>query len=418
MTVRVLQGDCREVLRGLPAASVHCVVTSPPYFGLRSYLPDDHQDKHLEMGSEQTPGEFVAELVGLFRSLRRVLRDDGVCWLNLGDSYSGSRCGPQGATGQMIDRSISGQRTRRREIGNAKARVGNKPKDLLMMPARVAIALQDDGWWIRQDVIWEKPQPMPEAVTDRPTTSHEHVFLLTKAASYFYDREAINDAVSGGAHGRGRGTHPKSQNARDGIKQNSSFSAAVTDLVSARNARSVWRIPPSFFAGAHFATMPIALAERCILAGTSAAGCCSVCGAPWRRVLGEASIVDGRGAGNGFKRVERVTYADARGARGDATPWKPKARATLGWEQTCDCPSHQPIPCTVLDPFGGAGTTGLAAQKIGREAILIELYEKFAAMAQARCAGERYVDPEMQDLPESLPLFAPVSFEPAGGDAG
>ena len=182
MTIRILQGDCREVLKTLPDQSVHMVCTSPPYYRLRSYLPDGHPDKATEIGLEQTPAEYVRNIVAVFCELRRVLRDDGSVWLNLGDGYAAG-----GNGGQNRERSDSfhshaprdGDTTGQRKT----APPGLKPKDLMMIPARVAIALQDDGWWIRSDIIFSKPNPMPESVTDRPTSSHEHVFLLAKSGS-------------------------------------------------------------------------------------------------------------------------------------------------------------------------------------------------------------------------------------------
>ena len=210
MTVTILQGDCREVLRTLPDKSVQCCVTSPPYFGLRSYLPRDHPDKHLELGSEQSPDEYVAGLVGVFREVRRVLRDDGTLWLNLGDSFArDAREGqhkpgdagkqkyvveggnghaangmtfPSHATTGSSDGFVSrGDRPGSRSCGD-----GIKPKDLLMIPAHVAIALRSDGWYLRSDCVWGKPNGLPESVTDRPTRSHEYVFLLSKSGSTLF----------------------------------------------------------------------------------------------------------------------------------------------------------------------------------------------------------------------------------------
>ncbi len=397
MSVRVLHGDCRAVLATLPADSVHCVVTSPPYFGLRSYLPDGHPDKALEIGLEGTLAGYVAGMVEVFRAVRRVLRPDGTLWLNLGDSYAGSWGAQSHRVTDSADPSWHGNQIRnhpKRAKNTGSIRdAGLKPKDLMMVPARVALALQADGWWLRSDVIWDKPTPMPESCTDRPTSSHEHVFLLTKAASYFYDAHAIREDATGNAHPRGKGVHPKANDGL-GIKQNSSFSAAVTQTVSHRNARNVWRVGSSPFPSAHFATMPAALAERCIKAGTSEAGCCPACGGPWERVVerGEPDLerqrAAGGDAGGGYAGQSRKGHAAA-GVQ-DASAVKARVLAgmvqkrTVGWKPTCDCPEHQPIPCLVLDPFGGAGTTGLAADRLGRDAVLVELYDKFVAMAADR----------------------------------
>lgn len=216
MELQILQGDCLETMRTLPDCSVHCVVTSPPYWGLRDYGVDG------QLGLEKTPEEYVARMVDVFREVRRVLRNDGTCWLNLGDSF--------------------------------------KDKEVVGIPWRVAFALQSDGWWLRQDIIWSKPNPMPESVTDRCTKSHEYVFLLTKSARYYYDADAISEPAVTGWNGssftsdsdkvtkRGLGLGPRIE----------------TDT---RNRRSVWTITPKPYSGAHFATMPPDLVENCLLAG-------------------------------------------------------------------------------------------------------------------------------------------------------
>lgn len=417
MTVTILQGDARATLATLPSDSVQCIVTSPPYFGLRDYGCDG------QIGLEDTPEAFVTALVGVFREARRVLRSDGVCWLNLGDSYAGS----WGAQGKRVTpeqagwkNSIQNHPKRARKAGSIKTD-GVKAKDLYGIPWMVAFALRSDGWWLRRDVIWEKPRPMPESTTDRPTTSHEYVFLLTKSETYFYDHEAIKEpSVSDHSSGNGfkRSERRSFQNA-DGTSRGSD--KPWTDVGGTRNARSVWRIDSSPFAGAHFATMPIGLAERCILAGTSAAGCCPSCGAPWDRIVeeGEADLDRQRAAGGDAHGAYAGTSTKGHDAAGvqNASDVKRRILAgmvhkrTVGWEPTCDCPEHEPVPCTVLDPFGGAGTTGLAAQKLRRDAVLIELSAKFAAMARARVDGERYVDQDNQVTPDALPLFSPVAAE-------
>ena len=189
MTIRLLTGDCRDVLATLPACSVHTVVTSPPYYALRSYLDASHPDKHRELGSEATPEAYLAAMVEVFREVRRVLRDDGTCWVNMGDSYATQ---PAGNFGKG-KRDVRPFDTYRSNIAMDTTRFA-KPKDLLMMPARLALALQADGWWVRSDIIWHKPNPMPESCTDRPTSAHEHVFLLSKRARYYYDADAVREA--------------------------------------------------------------------------------------------------------------------------------------------------------------------------------------------------------------------------------
>lgn len=205
MLIDIRIGDCRTLLSAMEPKSVHCCVTSPPYFGLRDYGVDG------QIGLEKTPDEYVAEMVAVFRQVRRVLRDDGTLWLNLGDSYAGARAGPQGSTGQMADRSVASARCRsasdemivrgKRDAkrwggGNLPHSGGLKPKDLIGIPWRVAFALQADGWYLRQDIIWSKPNPMPESVKDRCTKAHEYVFLLSKSQRYYYDGNAIAEPLT------------------------------------------------------------------------------------------------------------------------------------------------------------------------------------------------------------------------------
>lgn len=379
--ISILTGDALTVLRQMEPDSLHCCVTSPPYFGLRDYGVDG------QIGSEDTPERFIQALVEVFYEVRRVLRPEATCWVNLGDSYAGSRCGPQGSSGYAADRTDSKVREIRGKDGKHKTRAGAANKNLLMMPARLALALQADGWWLRSDIIWHKGNPMPESVFDRPTSAHEHVFLLAKSESYFYDAEAIKEETTGTAHARGTGVHKKA-NDGVGIKQNSSFSAAVTETVPFRNSRNVWTINSAPFKGAHFATFPPELARRCIAAGTSECGACARCGAPFRRILGDKIPVKARGAGNGFKRPERTSYQDANGARGDDAVWVPTVRPTIRWDPTCGCPDPYPEPCVVLDPFMGAGTTGLVAQRLGRDAVGIELNPESVQIATDRINGE------------------------------
>ena len=258
MSGNILIGDCREQLRTLPAGSVHCCVTSPPYWGLRDYGVDG------QLGLEQTPEGYVAELVGVFREVWRVLRDDGTLWLNLGDSY---------AAGGAIDpyrRTTSGKLMPPQ--GRSPVTSGLKPKDLVGIPWRVAFALQADRWYLRSDIIWSKPNPMPESVTDRPTCSHEYVFLLTKRERYFFDAVAVREK-SAGAWDSAKGF---SAGGKRGAAGHSFFTGAETHKTgrqTGRNIRSVWTIPTRSFPGSHFATFPPALVEPCVKAGTSERGC-------------------------------------------------------------------------------------------------------------------------------------------------
>lgn len=249
--ITTLNGDCREMLQTLPVQSVQCVVTSPPYYGLRRYTDDPR-----EIGQEATPALYVAALVEVFRQLRRVLRDDGTVWLNLGDSYAANR------TYQVPD-------SKHKDVGNSGAmRVpeGLKEKDLMGIPWRVAFALQDDGWYLRSDIIWNKPNCMPESVTDRPTRAHEYVFLLAKSARYFYDAAAIAEAST--QHDQGtKGEHAGQKYAA--IKDVSASTLKDASRTT-RNRRTVWTIATQPYSGAHYATMPEALIAPCILAGSAA----------------------------------------------------------------------------------------------------------------------------------------------------
>jgi DNA modification methylase len=254
-------GDCLDVLRTMPDASVNCCVTSPPYWGLRDY---GHAD---QIGLESTPEAYVARMVEVFRDVRRLLRDDGTCWVNLGDSYAnnggahGGRDDNQCGVGAKTAHSKgAGDKHQRR------APQGLKAKDLIGIPWRVAFALQADGWYLRQDIIWHKPNPMPESVTDRCTKAHEYVFLLSKSARYYYDADAIKEADQGKPAGNVDGFKN-----RQGLASFHAVSGGPGsdgwEPGTGRNRRDVWTIATKPFHGAHFAVMPPALVEPCILAG-------------------------------------------------------------------------------------------------------------------------------------------------------
>jgi DNA modification methylase len=292
--IRILHGDCRELLKTLAAESVHCCVTSPPYFGLRDYGVAG------QIGVEATPDAYVQELVSVFRAVRRVLRQDGTLWLNLGDSYASSPPGNKtlGVSAKSGLHGVNGASGRYRQTlacGHATKRdtskiQGIKAKDLIGIPWLVAFALRADGWWLRSHIIWHKLNPMPESVTDRPSSAHESIFLLAKSERYSFDAEAVREEA----------------NAAGGL----------------RNMRNVWSVATQPYSKAHFATFPAALIEPCIKAG---------------------------------------------------------------------CPEGG----TVLDPFFGAGTTGLVADRLGRGCIGIELNPAYSEMAHQR-------------LRDDAPLFADV----------
>lgn len=300
MSARFLVGDALTQLATLPAGGAQACVTSPPYFGLRDYGVAG------QLGLERTPEEYVANLVAVFREVRRVLRDDGTLWINLGDSYANDwKWG--GATGGKHISALHGS-----QIGRAKRDTGLPPKSLMLMPARVALALQADGWILRSEIIWHKPHVMPESVGDRPTKSHETLWLLAKQPTYYYDAAAIAEPVAAATI---------ADRPNDGKRIDRGYPGALhrgngrLGDGETRNKRSVWTVASQPFKGAHFATFPPALIEPCILAGSR---------------------------------------------RGDV----------------------------VLDPFGGAGTTAIVADRLGRDSILVELNPDYAAMAEARLVAE------------------------------
>lgn len=314
-TLQVIQGDCRAVLQSLPAASVQCCVTSPPYWGLRDYGVAG------QIGLEADLETFLAAMVGVFEGVRRVLKPDGVAWVNLGDTYTSggrkTRDGSQKRFGAYQDNS---------DKWRPPTPSGLKPKDLVGIPWRVAFALQAAGWYLRQDVIWHKNNPAPETIADRCTKAHEYIFLLSKSRRYYWDKTAATEPVSGGAHARGNGVNPKAKLAPPAswdtgpgghgkkvgrYKQNASWAKELRELTDTRNWRSVWKFPTEAWTGAHYATFPQELPRRCILAATRP---------------------------------------------GD----------------------------TVLDPFAGSGTTGKVALEMGRSAILIELNPEYIRQIRER----------------------------------
>jgi len=386
-------GDVMEGLAKLASDSVHCVVTSPPYWRQRDYGCDG------QIGLEETLGEYIENLVVVFREVRRVLREDGTLWLNVGDTYNGSGKGGGGNSFQEINvgsLSVRGKSTWESSL---------KSKDLCMIPARVAIALQADGWWLRSDIIWHKPNPMPSSVTDRPTTCHEYLFLLTKSAKYYYDYVAIMEETTGNAHHRGHGVNPKAAGRNSRIyqdrdpqhsserkirpKQNESFSRAVNRIVSRRNKRSVWTIATQPFSDEHFATFPEKLVEPCILAGSSEVGACPECGKPWERIVEKTGGTTGKSwhdhgddLGGGQSQGSHPGGVGAKEGR-EGNPYTAKH---IGWKCRCKCnhPRSEAVPCVALDPFVGSGTTGVVALKHRRDFIGIELNPEYVDMAEKR----------------------------------
>jgi len=455
MIHRILQGDVIKALAALPDGSVQCVITSPPYWGLRDYSlcdcftggeeimeevpgewflrearaepkfterkPDPNcpecggtgKIKVMEgqIGLEPSPEEYVKKMVGIFREIRRVLREDGTVWLNIGDCYAtGGGFGGQGTTGVIYRSKLSDRQ------GRGPLTEGFKPKDLVAIPWRLALALQGDGWFLRSDIIWSKPNPMPESIIDRPTKAHEYIFLLAKAERYFYDQEAIRErgAIAAGT------LAAKGSRERAAIPGVNARPPEYKEYSGYRNRRTVWVIPTQAFPGAHFATFPEALVEPCIKAGTSSRGACPACGAPWARVV-EVRDPEGR-LGKGYHdhvddlvQGQRGVFAAEGRPEKITVGWAPSCRCDPGKKQdalgkrtytgfndrwkkaggkakakgqrsapSCECEAGEPVPCVVLDPFGGSGTVAKVARDLGRSSISIELNPTYVEMIRGR----------------------------------
>ncbi len=338
---------------------------------------------------------WVCHLRTICAGLWRVLRRDGTMWLQLGDSYAGrgGRQGPRESPGGLYGHSIANHPKRASHAGSVR-QVGLNPKDLIGTPWRAALALQADGWYLRSDIVWAKPNPLPESVRDRPTKSHEYLFLLTKARYYFYDAEAVKEGAAyvgpNGAQSSpyGQGFTRRSQAGQDqnGAAQikggdrytgfNSRWDAqrAAEGPALSRNIRSVWTIATQPHAEGHFATFPEKLVEPCIKSGTSDHGVCAECGAPWRRVVERTGHVNGR---------EKAHQPGNTPTKTDSTGWAPTRRATSEWQPTC-AHNAPPIPATVLDPFAGSGTTLAVARRMGRRSVGIELQRDYLPLIRHR----------------------------------
>lgn len=437
----ILEGDVIDLLRSLPSDSIHCVVTSPPYWGLRDYglrpvrwggkarcehewgptQPPRHRGAQGvtgevsrenaevaydasgggsicrrcggwlgQLGLEPTPERFVEHLAEVFDEVRRVLRPDGTLWLNLGDTYATH---PSGLTGEKRWKAstLTGRdRTGAEQAGRMDKRApGLKPKDLVGIPWRVAFELQRRGWWLRSDCVWAKPNPMPEAVRDRPTRAHDSVFLLTKSRRYFYDAYAVREPLQESTLRRlrhhlpnpadnrtSRSKHPEGDFRRFPMLRNTS--------PSGRNLRTVWWIPTQPYRGAHFATFPEKLPELCILAGSSERGACAECGSPWTR---EVRAI--RGAIGHAQPIE-APLVSGRAPVADAPGWHDGSyrRVDLGFRKRCSCGTARTVPCLVLDPFAGSGTVLAVARRLGRRSIGIELNPDYVTLARRRSAAE------------------------------
>lgn len=458
--IKICTGDALTWLRQMAPNSVHCCVTSPPYFGLRDYgtsrweggdpncthRPDatpeargiasstlgggknhtGHKQEGFvgscprcgavrsdpQIGLEQTPTEYVAKLVEVFEEVRRVLRPDGTLWLNLGDSYASAWvCNRRSQIGS--DSLPNGKRANRPN----RLVEGLKEKDLMGIPWRVAFALQAQGWYLRQDIIWAKPNPMPESVRDRCTKSHEYLFLLTKSEHYYFDSTAIAEPVADSSKARLAQPTLAQQSGSTRVPGKTNGNMKAVGSGDKRNRRSVWTITTKPFKEAHFATFPPDLVEPCLRAGTSEHGCCPQCASPWRRVVHRKGMV--------IARSER-THEKGR-SRSSGTMLEPATTTTLGFYPSCACigaPRLPPYPekphyeddleamtkwtrdrdavraerirlveiamaypttsAVVLDPFAGAGTTGVVAKQLDRHVVLIELNPDYVKLIEKR----------------------------------
>jgi len=420
----ILQGDVIEKLKEIETGTVQCVVTSPPYWGLRDYQTAsweggdencDHKEAKLksrydysletstiqdgsrtgtdapkwkddcptcgavkedeQLGLEETPEEYVEKMVEVFRQIKRVLKHDGTVWLNLGDSYAGS-----GRGGNPPDSKWSGfvGNDKREKQAKEPTKVfkgnGYKAKDLIGIPWRVAFALQADGWYLRQDIIWHKPNPMPESITDRCTKSHEYIFLLTKSAKYFYDNDAIKEECSDEEY-KTKGHYrpnPAGHFIEDPVRGATKGGLHNAKPNTHRNKRSVWKINTKPYKEAHFAVFPPKLPELCIKAGTSEYGECSECGKAWERIVEKTGEFQRRWSKN-----------NAEGSPYSSQSSSQNIYEEKGWQPTCSCDADR-VPQIVLDPFFGSGTTGWVAQRLGRKWIGIELNEEYIKIAEKR----------------------------------
>lgn len=366
---QIINGDCRDVLRSLAAESVQCVVTSPPYLAQRDY------QVRGQVGLESTIAAYVETMVGIMREVRRVMRPDATLWLNIGDKYNGSG----GAGGDYDDEGIrEGQPT-----FGAFADPTLPAKSLCMVPARVAIAMQQAGWILRNEIVWAKKSATPQSVTDRATNATERIYLFAKQPKYFYDRFGYaepSNGWNGSLFGDGKSGAAKVYH-RQAVHGEANGTAPAT-----KNLRDFWLLNPEPFAEEHYAAFVSEIPRRAILLGTSAKGACVKCDAPWERLTAKA-------VGNETRQQRTTKYSRDTGERDvERTVALGVEYTTTGWRPTCEHETADTVPCTVLDPFSGAGTTGVVAVKLGRRYIGIELSPAYVAMSEKRIARDAAIE--------------------------
>lgn len=457
----ILLGHVTDRLREMQDESVHCVCTSIPYWGLRDYgtppviFGEDPDCDHVwgdlgamkhgrkqgstgqradrdttgtatvinaskgstcgscgawrgQLGLEPTPRMFVDHIVEIFREVRRVLRSDGTLWLNCGDSYAtgaGSAKNPGGrCRGSRRPGQSNGKQTQTVDLlGFPETQPNRMPiegipcKSLLGMPWRVAFGLQDDGWVLRNEIIWYKPNAMPESVGDRCPRDHEQIFLFTKSRRYFFDAEAVKVAATGSASGnklkRWGANHTTLRSAGSGVVER--HGSIPHPGSESRKLRTVWKISSKPLKEKHFAAFPPEIPMNCIKAGTSEKGCCPKCGTPWRRIVERVRVPTRPGKKTKLS-VDRQSgeYVPLNGkpwAAAEVGNRDPQRHITdtktVGWEPCCQCGEPEAVPCVVLDPFLGSGTTGMIAEYLGRNWVGIELKEEYAEIARSRIAA-------------------------------
>lgn len=359
---QIVQGDALSVLRQMPDGVIQTCITSPPYWSLRDYGVEG------QLGLERTPEEYVSKMVEVFREVRRVLRDDGTLWLNLGDTYIGGKAKD---TANEHDMHWTNRQTDDRKAP------GFKPKDLVGIPWSVAFALRSDGWYLRSEIIWHKKNPMPESVSDRPTKAHEQLFLLAKSQKYYYDADAIRE--QGQDWGKRDRTNWQGRNIPG---QKPQLGCEDCDASNGRNKRTVWTIATEPHPYAHFATFPIKLIEPCILAG-SAETACGVCGAPWERITEKTRTFEsGSGRSGNLPLGKNGPDLQGGGETKDIRRGPCVQVKTTGFRPTCDH-NDNTSRSIVLDPFMGSGTVGFA-KKYGRDYIGIELNQEYIDIANQR----------------------------------